>query len=301
MVDKVWDGYRDSFGGLGDYFRSHYLTAVPPMPSNIAPLDALLCGGFRPGLHVVGGEPAAGKSAFGLFLSMMAALSGGRVLYVSLEMSRGQCIERCASFASLSTGQSFRWGDVWRLALGARERAEAGERIEQCVNHGPVALALKALEERFSGLAIADGSTIADMSGIERIAEDGRKSGLGLLVVDYLQYVSVDGIADEYTRVSEASKRLNMLGVRLGPPVIALASCSRAGNAKGKPPDMHSFKGSGDIEYHALSASVIERSVDDPDARRLHVVKNRFGGVTDPDSPIRLLFDGAHNSFSLEQ
>ena len=235
MVDKVWDGYRDSFGGLGDYFRSHYLTAVPPMPSNIAPLDALLCGGFRPGLHVVGGEPAAGKSAFGLFLSMMAALSGGRVLYVSLEMSRGQCIERCASFASLSTGQPFRWGDVWRLALGARERAEAGERIEQCVSHDPVALALKALEERFSGLAIADGSTIADMSDIERIAEDGRKSGLGLLVVDYLQYVSVDGMADEYTRVSEASKRLNMLGVRLGLPVIALASCSRAGNAKGKP------------------------------------------------------------------
>ena len=72
-------------------------------------------------------------------------------------------------------------------------------------------------------------------------------------------------------------------------------------NAKGKPPGMHSFKGSGDIEYHALSASVIERPVDDPDARRLHVVKNRFGGVTDPDSPIRLLFDGAHNSFSLEQ
>lgn len=302
MVDKVWDGYRDSFGGLGDYFRSHYLTAVPPMPSNIAPLDALLCGGFRPGLHVVGGEPAAGKSAFGLFLSMMAALSGGRVLYVSLEMSRGQCIERCASFASLSTGQPFRWGDVWRLALGARERAErGGECIETCMAHDPVALALKALEERFAGLAIADGSTIADMADIERTAEDGRKSGLGLLVVDYLQYVSVDGITDEYARVSSASKRLNMLGVRLGLPVIALASCSRAGNAKGKPPDMHSFKGSGDIEYHALSASVIERSPDDPDARRLHVVKNRFGGVTDPDSPIRLLFDGAHNSFSLER
>lgn len=84
---------------------------------------------------------------------------------------------------------------MWRLALGARERAEAGERIEQCVSHDPVERALKALEERFAGLAMAD----------------------------------------EYARVSEASKRLNMLGVRLSLPVIALASCGRAGNAKGKP------------------------------------------------------------------
>lgn len=81
------------------------------------------------------------------------------------------------------------------MALGARERAEAGERIEQCVSHDPVERALKALEERFAGLAMVD----------------------------------------EYARVSEASKRLNMLGVRLSLPVIALASCSRAGNAKGKP------------------------------------------------------------------
>ncbi len=61
---------------------------------------------------------------------------------------------------------------------------------------------------------------------------------------------------------------------------------------------MHAFKGSGDIEYHALSAWVLERDAETPGRCVLRVVKNRFGATTSEEG-IPLTFDGAHNGFEL--
>lgn len=303
-----WEAFRDSFGTTIDYLQSGYLNSGSPVPTNIAPLDELLCGGWRAGLHIIGGEPAAGKSAFGLFSLMMASLSGTRSLYVSLEMGRGQCLSRCYSYASLTTGRPFRWGDTWMLARDARarrddalRRGEAMEFAEEFMRSDPYAMAAKSFDERFGSMAVADSEALHEIGGIEQAARRGRASGLECVVVDYLQYIDVEGVTDEYARVSAASKRLNRLGVELGIPVVALASCSRSGNAKGKAPTMHDFKGSGDIEYHALSASIIAKDPQDPRARLLHVVKNRFGGTTEPEQPIVFTFDGAHNSFELPE
>lgn len=307
MRDEAWEAFRDSYGTAQSFLEREYLDMGSPVPSNVPPLDSLLCGGFRPGLHILGGEPGSGKSAFGLFVSMMSALSGSRVMYVSLEMSRAQCMSRCLSFISLSTGSEFQWGNMWELARNERERrSEAmrkggtAELANEFADTDPVALAASALEERCRGLLIADAQPLHDIEGIESALDSGRACGLDLTVIDYLQYVEAGGISNEYERVSTVSKRLNLLAVRLGIPILALASCSRAGSRNTNEPDMHSFKGSGDIEYHALSAMVIDREPGGSDLdRRLHVVKNRFGGVTDSTTCIRLKFDGAHNSFAL--
>lgn len=309
MRDEAWKTFRDSYGTMQSFLERGYLDSGSPVPSNVPPLDSLLCGGFRPGLHVLGGEPGSGKSAFGLFISMMSALSDSRVMYVSLEMSRSQCMSRCLSFISMSTGSEFKWGNMWELARSARERREEAVKAGDAAGFAselaatdPVALAASSLERRCPGLLIADAQPLHDIAGIETALHEGRACGLDMAIIDYLQYIGEEGTASEYDRVSSVSKRLNLLAVRLNIPIIALASCSRAGNKNANAPDMHSFKGSGDIEYHALSAMVIDR---DPDGfgldRRLHVVKNRFGGVTDPATCIRLRFDGAHNAFGLAE
>lgn len=313
MGAEEWRTFRDAHGTMGDFIEHGYLRTGTPVPSNIPQLDALLCGGFRPGLHVLGGEPGAGKSALGLFVSAMSALSGARVEYLSLEMSGAQCMARLLSLASLWTGAPFRWGDVHELAETAREKLgevlsdwrgvdlARGDGYRFLVESGdPVAGACAELERKCPGLLVADSERVRDISGIEQELERGRACGLDFAVVDYLQYVCEEGTASEYDKVSSVSKRLNTLAVRLGMPVLALASLSRQGT-KGGAPDMHMFKGSGDIEYHALSAMVIDRDPEGSDLeRRLHVVKNRFGGVTAPETCVRLRFDGAHNSFELE-
>lgn len=195
-------------------------------------------------------------------------------------------------------GDPFKWGDVWRLARDARDGVEAEG--PGYLDTDPVCVAYSSLERKCPGLVVADSMPLHEVGGIERELSEGRGHGLDMAVVDYLQYVSVDGAAGEYERVSEASKRLNVLAVSLGIPIVAIASCSRAGARAAGTPDMHSFKGSGDIEYHALTAMVIDRDPDGSDMeRRLHVVKNRFGGVTGDGGWIPLMFDGEHNSFEL--
>lgn len=307
MSAETWAEFRDSLGSAQDYLQHGYLEAGSPVPSNIPDLDSLLCGGFRPGLHVLGGEPGAGKSALGLFLSMMSALSGTRVMFASLEMSAGQCWDRCLSYASLKTGEPFGWGEVWRLGAEARERRAAAMKkgdaqgfVNEFMATDPIAVAATAFTERYPGMLITDAGSLHEISGLEEMARSGRRAGLNMLVVDYLQYMDVEGVTDEYARVSAVSKRLNTLGVSLGIPVLALSSVSRQGNAKAKVPDMHVFKGSGDIEFHALSAMVIDRDPEGlEDERRLHVVKARMGSLTGETGYIRLRFDGAHNSFEL--
>lgn len=305
MESEAWRRFRDSYGTPDGFLRDSYLNASAPVPTGIAPLDAMLCGGMRPGLHVLGGEPGAGKSAFGLFVALMSASSGANVMFASLEMSAAQCWSRCLSCASTASPSPFRWGDVWRMGRDARarldealRRGESEAATRDFEESDPVAEACRAVSARCPGLLIAGPDGLGEVGGLEGAARRGSDAGLSLLVVDYLQYVGVAGVTDEYTRVSEASRRLNALGVSLGIPVLALASNNRA--AKAGQPGMHSFKGSGDIEYHALSACVLEADPEDAGRRLLHVVKNRFGWTTG-ESPIPLEFDGSHNAYKVTE
>lgn len=307
MQVSNWDDYGNGFGTTLAYLQNGYLNADSPVASNIKALDDILSGGFRAGLHVIGGEPASGKSSFGLFLGMMCALSGAHVLYASLEMSRSQCMERCLSYCSLDTGKPFGWGDVWKLAIEARTRQQEASRIgsaagfiKEFMSDDPVALASKEFDRKYPGLIIADSNEVHELNGLVETVKRGEEAGLDLLIVDYLQFVDVEGVSDEYSRVSHVSKMLNRLGVNLNIPVIALASCSRTGS--GSAPTMHGFKGTGNIEYDALTASIMQRDPDDPNGkRRLHVVKNRFGRMTAADKPLVFRFDGAHNSFEYRE
>ena len=58
-----WDFLRTFPDYMGDYDH-----AKPPVPSTLPPLDKLLHGGFRAGVHFIGGTTGAGKTAFALYL-----------------------------------------------------------------------------------------------------------------------------------------------------------------------------------------------------------------------------------------
>lgn len=306
-----WAAFRDSLGTSAAFLRDGYLRAAMPVPTGIPDLDAALCGGMVPGVHVLGGEPGAGKSALALEVATLAALRGVRALYVSLEMGAAQCRARCLSLLS-KDGPGlipFCWSDVPRLGRGCAKR------IRDAVNSGtdmvdvvrgligggdPVATASAYMDRECPGLALADSPALHDVSALEALARDGASSGLGLLVVDYMQLLDVDGAQDDYGRMSAASRRLSMLSRELGIPVLVLSALNRTSTARGAEPTMHGFRGSGGIEYDAESAWVLtrdERGAARADGARpvlLHVVKQR-GGPQTGGEPVALWFDGAHN------
>ncbi|OFK23305.1 DnaB-like helicase C-terminal domain-containing protein [Olsenella sp. HMSC062G07] len=306
-----WAAFRDSYGTGEDFLRRCYLNAPVPVRTGVPPLDAVLSGGLRPGVHVLGGEPGAGKSALALQVALMAAQRGNRSLYVSLEMDWAQCRSRCLALLSMEADglAPFRWAEVpamgRKLAKAMREgRERCGD--ESCVRDilraDPVAAANEFMAQQCAGLTIADADGLHDTGKLTEAAWEARDAGMGLMVVDYLQQLDYQGTGTEYDRVSAVSKALSRLAHSLGVPLLVLASMNRMSAAKDAP-DMHGFRGSGGIEYDAETAMVLRKSDHDGHSAdgvrlvELHVVKNRHGRQAE-GSPIGLFFDGAHNRFT---
>ena len=75
------------------YLTNSYLEAIP---TGFKRLDEALGGGFCPGsIYVIGGRPGEGKSSLALSIARrMAFEHGRRVIYLSLEMTSQELIER---------------------------------------------------------------------------------------------------------------------------------------------------------------------------------------------------------------
>ena len=310
--EAAWDAFRDSFGSLYDLMQDSYINAVPPVPTGIGGLDALLGGGMRPGLHTLGGEPGAGKSALALNLAVSAALVGKRVLYASLEMRRAECVARLCSMLSTSGAREpFRWCDWERLGMAARARRDEAVRagdakgfVADLMSSDPAGSALSLLMRSCPGLAVADGRELRDLDGLLKAAGRGCDAGLSLLIVDYMQLIDVHGAASEYERVSSVCRALAAFGVDHGVPVLALTSLNRDA-LRGGEPSKHGGRGSGNSEYDATSMWVLTKDggeggpVGGPRPIRLHVVKARSGAEAVGESALPLTFDGAHCLFTL--
>lgn len=306
-----WEEFSARFGSFeGDALSF----ADPPrvVSTGLTSLDALLVDGMAPGVHVLMAQPGAGKSALALQVSMNVAVNGGRVLYCSLEMTRQQCLARCCS--ALAKGDpdltDFYWSGWERMGRQAQREAERYRfpddlaRLE-FLSGQPAVMALKALRANCPGLAFADGGEVNGIGTLTGIVAEAASAGLDLLVVDYLQRVRPPESAregDRYRQVTEVSNALAAMTKALRVPALVISSMNREAMSSDRP-TMGGARGSGDIEYDAVTLWQLRRGREPPDEDggrvvELHLTKNRRGPVTDDSEPLRLMFDGRHNSFS---
>lgn len=304
---EVWARFTERFGRPSEDEEDF---ADPPsvVPTGIASLDAYLVDGMAPGVHVLMAQPGAGKSALALSVSMTVAAAGGNVLYCSLEMTRQQCIARCCSALSASdpTLSDFYWSGWERMGRQARLEAERpGANPSDVLGRSDGVRAMRRLRAVCPGLAFADGREVDGIDALRETVGSAADAGLDLLVVDYLQRLRPSEDArdgDRYRQVTEVSNGLTALTKALRVPALVISSMNREAMNTGKP-TMGGGRGSGDIEYDAVTIWQLMRGREPPggDGARvveLHVTKNRRGPVTEDGEPIRLLFDGRHNSFS---
>lgn len=220
---EVWQERHDR------YERGETLIGLS---TGLTDLDEKL-GGLQPEqLIIVAGRPAMGKTTLAMGFAINAAVHQNKsVLVVSLEMSKGQLLDR----AIASEG---------KIPLGLMKNGTA------CESHGSQMTAASHMIRK-ANLFFADrsGATVGRIRALAR--RHKMRYGLDLLVIDYLQLMEGEG-GNRTEEVSGMSRGCKLLARELGIPVVLLSQLSRKCEERpNKRPVPSDLRESGAIEQDA--------------------------------------------------
>lgn len=247
------------------------------LPTGFRSLDFMLSGLQPTDLIMIAARPSMGKTAFALNIAVNVARRKRNVGIISLEMSKEQLVERLFS-ALLGV-------DSWKMKTGRltdEDFARIGAVMDDLMQ---------------SNIFIDDssGSSIIEIRTKTRRLK--AEHGLDMLIIDYLQMMSVDKPSNQINRVQEIgeiSRALKNLARELRIPVIALSQLSRAvENRPSKIPQLSDLRESGSLEQDSDIVLMMYREdyyEEDTDRKGLtdiFIRKHRNG----PTGHIELMFE----------
>jgi replicative DNA helicase len=200
-------------------------------------------GGFLGGqMIVIAARPACGKSALGMQIALHAAHTGSvPTLVFSVEMPstelmvRAICSEAGLDLQLVRSG-FFKQQDLNTVSMAAQKLTKAPLYLDD-----------------------TPGLTVAQFRSRARRAKTAH--GLGLIVVDYLQFMHGSSKRAGESRaleVSEISKAIKTVAKELNIPIIALAQLNRDAD-EGSKPKLSNLRESGSIEQDADTVLLIHR------------------------------------------
>lgn len=218
--------------------NSAYMEGAPPgIPTGLEALDGVL-GSYRPGwVYILAGRPSMGKTAIALSAANKAALSGHAVIMASLEMPVRDVTIRTLSQLMHGRGINVSYRDLMNGKLDenkARVMIEAAKAAEN--------LPMRFIERDFRELP--------RLSMALRQAAKHQKPAL--VVIDYLQLVSVPKARSAFDAVGMASKQVKTLAMELDCPFLVLSQLNRGVEEReDKHPRLSDLRASGEIEEDA--------------------------------------------------
>ena len=276
------DTLLEAFERISELYKTG--ADVTGVSSGFRSLDGITAG-FQPGnLIVLAARPSMGKSALGL--SMAANIAVREELpcaFFSLEMSRQEIAQRLMCMEGKVDSHKIRTGKLGREDWPRLTKAcSTLESIPLYVDDTP-ALSLLELRSRAQTLK-------------------RRVPGLAMIMVDYLQLMTVGGsVESRLQEVSTISRGLKEIARDLSVPVLALSQLSRAVEQRtDKRPLLSDLRESGGIEQDADVVMFIYRDEyynkdsDQEGLAEVHVAKHRNG----PTDTVKLAFLRRYAKFS---
>ncbi len=235
-------------------------------------------------LIIVAGRPAMGKTTFAMNVGEHVAVHSGKsVLVFSMEMPANQLLMR--SFASIGGI------DATKLRTGALDDSDWSN----------LQVASNILKNNCK-MYIDDSANLSPSEVRSRARRIQRETGnVGLIIIDYLQLMSVPGMSDNRTlEISEISRSLKALAKEMNVPVIALSQLNRSLEQRAdRRPVMSDLRESGAIEQDAdiimfvYRDEVYNKESEDKGIGEVIIGKQRNG----PIGTVRIQFQGHFNRF----
>lgn len=199
-------------------------------------VDRILGGFQKTDLIILAARPGVGKTAWALNIAEHAAVTGHKVMVFSLEMADTQLGQRLLSMTSSVPLENIRRGEV---------TADEWESIS-------------AAQDSFYGtdLVIDETSSITPVemkNKCRRFSQE--RGGLDLVIIDYLQLMSMGGyrIEQREKEIAAITRSIKIMAKELNCAVILLSQLSRAPEQRGgdHTPKLSDLRDSGAIEQDA--------------------------------------------------
>ena len=250
-------------------------------------LDEIIHGLGRGALIILAARPSIGKSTFALNIASNVAESGKKVAFFSLEMGYDQLVTKVfASHSSINMN---------KLISGNLSNEEMTKLLitKDYISDFPM---------------FFDDDSSNEMNEIKaKCQQIKRENGLDLIVIDYLQLLSIGGGAsmNRVQEVGKISRGLKVMARSLNVPILALSQLSRSVEKQDradKTPGLADLRESGSIEQDADIVLFLHREKTNEENAKsfrsaktdLIIAKNRNGET----KKLKLIFNGAHSKFS---
>ena len=234
----------------------------PGIQTGIPDLDTMT-GGLSAGqLVILAARPSVGKTALSIQIARHAAGLGHAVLFASLEQPTMELTTRSLASMAKVCGLTLR--------LGRNLSAEETQRVSIAADR------LRSLPIHYD-----DTPGQAALHVLSTARRLKRQSGLGLVIVDYLQLLTPDDSrASRNDQLDTATRRVREMARELNVAVLALSQLSRECEKQNRRPRLSDLRDSGALEQHADAVMILhrpERSEGESDPVELGIEKQRNG------------------------
>lgn len=252
----------------------------PDLPTGIPSLDELTWGVHKSEVQIIAARTSVGKTSMALQWAIHLSLQKKNVLFISLEMTNDQVMERALCSHCGISGWDLRRGII---------PSDFDEKVSQ----------FKKVTDHLDLFLVDDmGASFAHVRSIFN-SMNQQQTKPDVIFIDYINLISSEEGQDERVAIKNYLGELQEFAKVYGVAVVVVAQINRgAEQKKNSKPSLHDLKGSGALEEVPSTICILhwQRNDLDPEASgefQVIVAKARHG----PQGVVNLKFNAEHYRF----